>query len=701
LKQILQSLKTGAVSLTEVPCPAPGRGQLLIRTTRTLVSSGTERMLVDFGKAGWIEKARQQPDKVRMVLEKVRTDGLMPTLEAVRNKLDQPIALGYCNVGTVMALGAGVTGFEVGDRVASNGKHAEWVAVPSILCAKVPAGVGDEEASFTVLASIALQGIRLVNPTLGEGVVVTGLGLIGLMTVQLLRAHGCRVLGLDFDPAKLEMARQFGAEVVDLSAGADPVVAAQAFSRGRGVDAVIITAASRSNEPVHQAAQMSRKRGRIVLVGVVGLELSRADFFEKELTFQVSCSYGPGRYDPSYEEKGNDYPVGFVRWTEQRNFEAVLDMMAEGRIETQPLISHRFGLEQVQQAYALVSGGPPSLGIVIEYPEGASAAAAARSVNLAATPKHAAGAAVVSFIGAGNYAGGVLIPAFQASGARLRTLASAGGVSSVHSGRKFGFEQASTDTDALIADRETNIIVISTRHNSHAQFVLAAHAAGKHVFVEKPLCLSLSELQRIEQAFSTPGSPLLMVGFNRRFAPQVHRIKTLLAGTPGPKAFVMTVNAGAIPADHWTQDRQVGGGRLVGEGCHFIDLLRHLADAAITRSQVTVMSDLTRDSQSVSLEFANGSIGTVHYLANGVKSFPKERLEVFAAGRVLQLDNFRRLKGFGWPGFTKMNLWRQDKGQSACAAAFVQAVQDAKTSPIPLDQLLEVARVTIELSEGA
>lgn len=705
MKQILQSLKTGAVSLADIPCPAPGRGQLLIRTSRTLVSSGTERMLVDFGKAGWIDKARQQPDKVRMVLEKVRTDGLMPTIEAVRNKLDQPIALGYCNVGTVMAVGAGVTGFEVGDRVASNGKHAEWVAVPSILCAKVPDGVSDEEAAFTVLGSIALQGIRLVDPTLGEGVVVTGLGLIGLMTVQLLRAHGCRVLGLDYDPAKLELARRFGAEVVDLSAGADPVAAAMGFSRGRGVDAVIITAASRSNEPVHQAAQMSRKRGRIVLVGVVGLELSRADFFEKELTFQVSCSYGPGRYDPSYEDKGNDYPAGFVRWTEQRNFEAVLDMLAERRIDAQTLISHRFSVAQVEQAYALVAGGAPSLGIVLDYPDAAAPESAARTVQLAtvqpAEPAAAQGKAVVGFIGAGNYAGAVLIPAFHASGARLRMLASAGGVSSVHSGRKFGFEQATTDTDALINDAQTNVVVVSTRHDSHAQFVLAAHAAGKHVFVEKPLCLSLQELERIERAFAAPGSPLLMVGFNRRFAPQVQRMKALLAGTPGPKAFVMTVNAGAIPANHWTQDRQVGGGRLIGEGCHFIDLLRFLADAPISGSRVTVMGDTTRDSLSVALEFADGSMGTVHYLANGVKSFPKERLEVFAAGRVLQLDNFRRLTGFGWPGFAKMNLWRQDKGQNGCAAAFVQAVQTATVSPIALDQLIEVARVTIELSEKA
>jgi predicted dehydrogenase/threonine dehydrogenase-like Zn-dependent dehydrogenase len=698
LKQVLQSLKTGTVSLADVPCPLPGRGQLLIRTARTLVSSGTERMLVDFGKAGWIDKARQQPDKVRMVLQKVRTDGLLPTLHAVRNKLDQPIALGYCNVGTVVAVGAGVTGFEIGDRVACNGKHAEMVTVPAILCAKVPAGVDDDEAVFTVLGAIALQGIRLVAPTLGECVVVTGLGLIGLVTVQLLRAQGCRVLGLDFDPAKLALARGFGAEVVDLSAGADPIAAGLAFSRRRGVDAVIITAATRSSEPVHQAAQMSRKRGRIVLVGVTGLELSRADFFEKELSFQVSCSYGPGRYDPSYEDKGNDYPVGFVRWTEQRNFEAVLDMLAERRIDARPLVSHRFSVAEVEQAYALVSGSQPSLGIVLDYPDASVPAATARTVQLAAPAVRAAAPAVIGFIGAGNYAGAVLIPAFRNSGARLRTLASAGGVTSVHAGRKFGFEQATTDTDALLRDEQINAVVVSTRHDTHAQFVLAAHAAGKHVFVEKPLCLSLDELARIEQAFGEPGSPLLMVGFNRRFAPQVLRMKGLLAGTPGPKAMVMTVNAGAIPANHWTQDRQIGGGRLVGEGCHFIDLLRHLADAEVRRSEISAMNDTARDSHTVSLEFADGSIGTVHYLANGAKSFPKERLEIFAGGRVLQLDNFRRLRGFGWPGFGSMNLWRQDKGQVACAAAFVRAVQAGSPSPIALRELIEVSRLAIELS---
>ena len=368
MKQILQSLKTGETEVANVPLPNASHGCLLVKTSNTLVSAGTERMLVDFGKAGWIEKARQQPDKVRVVLDKIKTDGLKPTLDAVFNKLDQPLPVGYCNVGVVDEVGDGVSEFKAGERVISNGKHAEAVTVPINLCAKVPDAVSDEEAAFTVLGAIALQGIRLAKPTLGETIIVIGLGLVGLMSVQLLRANGCRVLGIDFDKDKLEMAKKFGAEVVNLSAGQDPIQVANLYSRGRGVDAVLVTAATKSSEPIHQAALMSRKRGRIILVGVTGLELSRDDFFKKELTFQVSASYGPGRYDPNYEEKGQDYPVGFVRWTEQRNFEAVLDMMAAGSLDVKPLISHRFLIDDAEEAYDLISGDSPSLGILLEYP---------------------------------------------------------------------------------------------------------------------------------------------------------------------------------------------------------------------------------------------------------------------------------------------------------------------------------------------
>lgn len=706
MKQILQHLSTGVTEVADVPCPSAGAGQLLIRTSRTLISAGTERMLLDFGKANPLEKARQQPDKVRQALEKVRTDGLLPTVEAVRNKLDQPIALGYCNVGRVIDMGRGVSGFAVGDRIVSNSKHAEVVTAPVNLCARVPDAVPDDEAAFTVVAAIALQGIRLAQPTLGEAVVVTGLGLIGQITVQLLRAHGCRVLGIDPDPARLAMARASGAEVVDLSVGADPVAAATEFSRGRGVDAVIVTAATRSNEPMHQAALMCRKRGRIVLVGVAGLDLSRDDFYRKELSFQVSCSYGPGRYDAEYEEKGHDYPIGFVRWTEQRNFEAVLDMMADRRLDVRPLLSHRFTLDRAAEAYDVVGGSEPSLGILLEYPSPPDGEGEVRrqAIVLSASdpePRSSAGARL-AFIGAGNYATAVLIPAFKATGATLDTVVSNAGVSGVHAGRKFGFLQATTDADAVFTHDPVDAVVVTTRHDTHARFVKRAIEAGRHVFVEKPLCLTLEELSEIESAYAeraaTGAAPIVAVGFNRRFAPHVTRMKALLAGTSGPKTLIMTVNAGAIPPDHWTQDPEVGGGRIIGEACHFVDLLRFLAGCPIIRSTVTSLETQPRDSATLQLTFADGSMGSIHYLANGSKSFPKERLEAFVQGRVLQLDNFRVLRGFGWPGFSRMRLWRQDKGQRACATAFVQAVRGKGPSPIPFAELVEVSRVTIDLA---
>ncbi len=664
-------------------------------------------MLIEFGKAGILEKARRQPDKVRMVFDKIATDGLTPTIDAVLRKLDRPLPMGYCNVGRVVEVGAGDTTFMVNDRVVSNGNHAEVANAPFNLCAKVPEAVSDDEAAFTVLGAIALQGIRLAQPTLGEAVVVSGLGLIGLMTLQLLRAHGCRVLGLDFDPDKLALARKFGAETFDLSVGQDPIAMAQFFSRGRGVDAVIITAATKSSEPVHQAAVMCRKRGRIVLVGVTGLDISRADFYEKELSFQVSCSYGPGRYDPTYEEKGIDYPIGFVRWTEQRNFEAVLDMMADGRIDVRSLISHRFPIGQAEKAYALVTGASPSLGILLEYP-GISLGPDAQTIQLTRADERGArssGKVIVNFLGSGSYAMGVLIPAFKDAGAHLLGVASNSGVSGVHAGQKFGFEKTTTNTNQLLSDTEANAIVIATRHESHAQLVKQALRAGKHVFVEKPLCLTLEELTDIQAVYSSLATerkvpPLLMVGFNRRFAPHVRHMKNLLKNVHGPKSFVMTVNAGAIPADHWTHDKEIGGGRIVGEACHFIDLLRFLGGVPITGWKRQAMTSVTQDTVSLLLDFADGSIGTIHYFTNGSKSFPKERLEVFVSGRVMQLDNFRRLTGFGWPGFSKMNLWRQDKGQQACAQAFVAAARGCGAAPIPFDELLEVSRIAIEAAGG-
>ena len=759
MKQILQNLSNGETSLVDVPCPKNIADNLLIASRVTLVSAGTERMLVDFGKANYIEKARQQPDKVKQVLDKVKTDGLAQTVDAVRSKLDQPLPLGYCNAGVVLA--CGVEGFEPGDRVVSNGNHAEVVRVPKNLCAKIPDAVDDESAAFTVLAAIGLQGIRLINPTLGETIVVSGLGLIGLLCVQMLRANGCRVLGIDFDTRRCELARQFGAESVDLSKGEDPLAVAQAFSSGRGMDGVIVAASTKSDEVMHQAAEMCRKRARIVLVGVVGLNLRRDDFFKKELRFQVSASYGPGRYDPQYEDKGQDYPIGFVRWTEQRNFEAVLDMLAAGTLDVKPLITHRYPIDDAVEAYQLLDD-PSALGILLAYPEREEVVLRSSVVRLNPHPqplsqgergvkkadllqkeRNVGIGPVVGFIGAGNYASRTLIPAFKDAAARLDTLVTSGGISGVHHGNKAGFNNAATDLNEIWSNEAINTVAIVTRHNAHHSQVIMALESGKHVFVEKPLALKLGELELIEEAYyrvnglvPSPPAPLperenivklaphpvrmggaavdsasgndgriLMVGFNRRFAPHIVKMKALLESTREPKSFIITVNAGAIPADHWTQDTEVGGGRIIGEGCHFIDLMRFLAGHPIDNHHAVMIGaapgmEVRDDKVSITLTFADGSFGTIHYLANGGKAFPKERVEVFCSNAVLQMDNYLVLRGFGWKDFKPMKLWRQDKGQKACAKAFVDAIREGRQAPIPFDEIIESSRVSIEVAES-
>lgn len=708
MKQILQNMRSGETSIVTAPVSQISTGYLLARTVTSLISAGTERMLVGFGQANFIEKARQQPEKVKMVLSKVQTDGLMTTIEAVRSKLAQPLPLGYCNVGVVAEIGDDIDGFKPGDRVVSNGPHADVIKVAKNLCARIPDNVDDESAAFTVVASIGLQGIRLAEPMLGEAFVVTGVGLIGLLTVQLLRAHGCRVLAIDFDQSKLDLARQFGAVICNPGNGEDPVAAGMAFSRGHGVDGVIITASTKVSDPVIQAARMSRKRGRIILVGVTGLELNRADFYEKELIFQVSCSYGPGRYDPSYEDKGQDYPIGFVRWTEQRNFEAILDMMSDGRLNVKPMITNRVAFDDAPAAYDLLTSDKSALGILLQYPKIAIEKTFARSVLLLQTPPtYNKARPVCGFIGAGNYASRMLIPAFKAAGAQFHTIVTAGGINGVIHGKRAGFTEASTDIVAMLANATINTVVIVTRHDTHAHFVVQTLQAGKHVFVEKPLAIQYSELDQVQAAYDAAhrsgSSPHLMVGFNRRFAPQVQKMKTLLRAVKEPKSFIMTMNAGSIPANHWTQDATIGGGRVIGEACHFIDLMRFLAGSSIISVQARRMGDapgvaITEDKASITLGFADGSFGTILYLANGAASFPKERIEVFAAGGVLQLDNFRKLRGYGWPGFSKMNMWKQDKGQNACAAAFLQAVEQGPAA-IPTDEIFEVARVTIEVAE--
>ena len=703
MRQLLQHLSDGRTELVTVPMPAPRTGCLPIRTAMTLISAGTEKMLIDFGRGSWVAKARQQPDKVRQVLDKVRTDGLAPTLDAVRAKLDAPIPLGYCNVGRAMADGGG---FRKGERVVSNGPHAEFVNVPYNLCAKVPDAVSDEAAAFTVVGAVALHGLRLVSPDMGERFVVIGLGLIGLLEVMLLRANGCRVLGVDFNPGRCKLARSLGAETVCPPRGGDPLVAAAVFSRGLGVDGVLVTAATSSNEPIQQAAEMCRKRGRIVLVGVTGLKLSRDLFYRKELSFQVSCSYGPGRYDPAYEEGGADYPPAYVRWTEQRNFQAFLDLLEQGRLDVSPLISHRFALDKAQDAYAMIAEArEPYMGVLLEYGQEATTE---RIVALDHGHSEAedgpAGSGgrlgpVVGFIGAGAYTGRVLLPAMRQAGVALHTICSTTGASCAHLGRKFGFRNCATDAEAVLGTPGIDTVVVTTRHDSHARYVTRALRAGKAVFVEKPLCLTLEELEDIRAARAESGRPV-MVGFNRRFSPLARRMRELLAPLGGPLSMVMTVNAGAVPGDHWTQDPAVGGGRVIGEACHFVDLLRFLCGAAVVEGRAVFMDSPMRDTAAMTFRFADGSVGVVNYLANGHKAVPKERLEVHCRGRALLMDNFRRLTGHGFKERARMRLMRQDKGQSAMARDFARAMAGGEEPPIPFDEIAEVSEIVIRLAHS-
>lgn len=701
MKQLLQELDSGKTILVDTPSPSASRGHLLIETQVSLISVGTEKMLVNFARANYLQKAKQQPERVKMVFDKMKTEGIATTIDAVRSKLGQPLPLGYSNVGIVKEVGAGVSGFKVGDRVVSNGPHAEIVHVPVNLCAKIPDEVSSESASFVVLASIGLQSIRLAKPTLGETFVVSGVGLIGLLTVQALVANGCRVLALDFDQNKLELAKRFGAETCNLGQVQNPVDYGLSYTNGRGVDGVIITASTTSSDPISQAARMSRKRGRIIMVGVTGMELNRAEFYEKELSFQVSCSYGPGRYDVEYEKKGQDYPLGFVRWTEKRNFEAILDLMSSGRMKTEALIDQRFKFQNAADAFDYILENPHSLGVILDYRN--SAPVADRKIQIS-SPTFKTALPIIGMIGAGNYSSRVLIPALKRYGAQLHSLISLNGLSSSVSGKKFGFKFSSTDTEGLLKDNEVNTVFITTQHNTHAKLVCDALDNGKNVFVEKPLAITPEEVQTIKDKYSelakSGSAPALMVGFNRRFSPLTVKMKELLRGESYPLAINITVNSGFIPGDHWTQDMSVGGGRIIGETCHFIDLARFFTGSEIVDSSLIALKG-SPDTTTISLKFKCGSIASIQYFANGASSFPKERVEVFCGGKILQLDNFLKLKGFGWKNFKSMKLWKQDKGQTECCRQFLDSLANGSPVPITPSEIFEVAKISVELSEMA
>jgi predicted dehydrogenase/threonine dehydrogenase-like Zn-dependent dehydrogenase len=709
MKQVLQNLSNGETSVADVPAPAVAPNRLVIASSRSLISAGTEKMLVEFGQAGWIGKARAQPEKVKQVLDKIRTDGLLPTLDAVFTKLGEPLPLGYCNAGVVTHLGRGVKGFEIGDRVVSNGPHAEIVSVPPLLCAKIPEEVADEEASFTVLAAIALQGIRLAAPTLGETVVVYGLGLIGIVAVQLLRASGCRVIGVDINARRLELASTFGAATINAASCPDVPALVRSITAQRGSDAVVITASTKSDSIISDSAKMCRKRGRVVLVGVVGLNLNRSDFYEKEISFQVSCSYGPGRYDNDYEQHGFDYPLGFVRWTEQRNFEAVLDLLAAKALDFKPLISHRFELAEATSAYSTIQSDPGALGVILEYPTAGEAAdyAARQTLRISdPTPKLIEkGGVTAAVIGAGNYARATLLPALQNQQARLKYIvARTGGATLQHAAKKFSVELATTDLARVLSDDEVNTLLVTTNHDSHAKLVCEALEAGRHVFVEKPLAITFEQMATVTQTILAHPDQQLAVGFNRRFSPHISRCRELLRGRAEPLAINILVNAGEIPADHWVHNKEIGGGRIIGEACHFIDLVVSLTGSLIKQvSAVQVGRDsaVRDDKMILSLLTEDGSIASICYFANGNKSFPKETIQIFSDNRVLVVDNFRRTSGHGFKGFRSLRTSRQEKGHRQQFAAFLHAVAQGGAWIIPFSELENVTLTAIAAVESA
>jgi len=694
LKQIIQSFKTGNTILEELPAPKVKKGAVLIQTTKSLVSLGTERMLVEFGKSNLISKARQQPDKVKMVLDKIKSEGLMPTLEAVFSKLEQPLPLGYCNVGKVIEVGAGVTDFKVGDRVVSNGQHAEFVSVPQNLVAHIPDNISDEEAAFTVIGSIGLQGIRLVNPTMGETVVVIGLGLIGLLTAEMLVANGCKVIGYDLDDTKVEIAKSKGVIAFNPLNGNDPVKFVHNETNNIGADAVLITASAKTNDIISQAAQMSRKRGRIVLVGVIGLDISRADFYEKELSFQVSCSYGPGRYDDDYEFKGIDYPLPFVRWTEKRNFEAVLNLISTGKLKVEELISEVVDLEDYYKIYGSI-GSSKSIASLIKYNE-KNTPEHTIVVNKKEVQPTKGG---IGIIGAGNFTKMTMLPALKGTNATIKHIVSSGGVNGTALAQKYNIAQSTTDYDLVLDDKEVDLVMITTRHNLHADMVIKALEKDKHVFVEKPLALNNEELTAIEASYSKHNGTL-MIGFNRRFSPHTQKIKSVVG--KAPMNIVATMNAGAIPPDVWVHDMAVGGGRIIGEACHYLDLMVFLTGSKIKSVCMNALGDNpseNTDNASILVKMVNGSTGVINYFANGAKSYAKERLEVFSQEKVLIMDNFIKTSGYGVKSFSTLKT-KLDKGHKAQFGQIVEKIKQGSVALIPYEELINVTKASFAAIES-
>jgi predicted dehydrogenase/threonine dehydrogenase-like Zn-dependent dehydrogenase len=703
MKQLLQNMKTGRTTIEEIPVPTPHPGQALVKVAASLVSAGTERMVVEFAEKSLVGKARSRPDLVRQVVDKMKREGVLPTVQAAFNRLDQPMALGYSSAGTIVSLGVGMEGFKVGQRVACAGGgyavHAEYNVIPRNLLTPLPDSVDFESAAFTTLGAIALHGFRLAESQIGDTVAVIGMGLLGLLAGQMAAAAGCRVFGIDTNPQRVALASSLG---LSACLREQVVDSALAFTANRGFDVVLICADTSSNDPVELAAVIARDRARIVATGAVGLSFPRKIYYEKELSFVNSRSYGPGRYDASYEENGRDYPLGYVRWTEGRNFQAVVDLLASGNLKVAPLISHRFPIEKAAEAYEIITGKSkePFLGILLTY--GEKEELINNKVEFPAVHRPSS-AVKLGVLGAGLFANATLLPAIKKiHDIKLVGIASAGGLHAQHSGRKFSFTYATSSNDEILNDPGINAIAILTRHDTHADLIVKALQAGKHVFVEKPLAINRDQLSAVSTQLAADGCPLLAVGFNRRFAPLAGQLAAHFARRTEALYMHYRLNAGTIPLNHWVQDPAQGGGRVIGEGCHFVDFLAFLAGAApfsVTTHSLPDNGKYHEDNLSMTFTFPDGSVGVVDYLANGDKSFPKERLEVFCGGRVAVLDDFRTLETIldGRPTVTRK---AQDKGWYGEWVAFSKAIRTGGEPPIPYEQLVGVTKATFAAVES-
>jgi predicted dehydrogenase/threonine dehydrogenase-like Zn-dependent dehydrogenase len=708
MKQVLQNRKSGKVAVGEVPVPTVQAGRVLVRTVASLISAGTERASVESARKSLVQEARERPDLVKAVIERARTEGLRNTFNAVRGKLASSQALGYSAAGIVMAVGDNVTDFVPDQRVACAGvgyaSHAEVLSVPKNLVVRLPDEVNFEAGAFGTLGAIALQGVRLAEPTLGESVLVIGLGLLGQLTVQLLKANGCRVFGIDLDPARVDLARQLGADAAAVS-NDDTKSAVMSWTQGRGVDAVLITAATDSNEPVELAGEVSRMKGRVVVVGMTGLTIPRQSYFKRELSLKISMSYGPGRYDADYEERGHDYPFGYVRWTENRNIEAFLDLVRQGRVTVEPLITHRFPVDDAERAYELIAGDidEPYLAVLLAYDPNRELN---RIVELEGLKQRAPRqkSVRVGVIGAGGYVTAMLLPHFKTAGAEFVSVATASGVTAVDVGKKFGFRQAVSDSDSIISNDDVNLVVIGTRHDLHASLAAKALERNKHVFVEKPLALNDADLDKVLRAASD-SQGTLMVGFNRRFSPLARKAQDFFAGRQGPLSILYRVNAGRIPTGHWIQDPLQGGGRIVGEVCHFIDLMQFWIGAppvSVFAESVAVNSHnvVNHDSVLITLRFADGSNGSIAYLAEGDKALAKERVEIFGDSRTFVLEDFLHATAYRNGREEKTVLRSQDKGQAEEVKKVCSSVLEGGAPPISLAELASTTLATFRILDS-